>query len=125
MQNKHLKLWLIGSLVTLMIVGAAASFVAQGKNFYKGLEKLTPAQTKAPKFNRNVQTSVLTQDKTDFEELNKKRLGKTVVTQTSPAAPVAPATTNTPQKQISSPCEINEIPIIKNSSVAGCAQKSS
>lgn len=124
MKNTHKKIWILLSVAALMVSSGAASFAAQKRTFYKGLEPLKGSFAKA---------SVL-----DAPATNKTETAE------QPAQPVAPAVLQTPPETLAaqppprpesiplsqpvsatepvpSPCGEGQIPTIKNSQITGCS----
>lgn len=107
MQNKHTKKWLIGMVVALMIVGAAASLYSQKQKFYKGIETLNIE--KALKNAKQAQASILT------AEPEQRDFSKIIQENSARINGVAPAITSE-----KSPCSNGEITVWQYGKFAGC-----
>lgn len=110
MQNKKIKIWIIGSVVTLMLIAAVASYAANAKTFYKGVEPL--AETSAQNFQASV---LLPTFETQKKEFQKQKTTTTYFFNTNTNSAVAAA----PQKL---QCAANETPVIKGSEIIDCAK---
>ncbi|MEK7524422.1 MAG: hypothetical protein AAB588_05340 [Patescibacteria group bacterium] len=127
MQNKNLKNWILGSVMTLMIVGGTASYAAQSQKLFLGLEPLDVSQAQA---------SVLTADE---EPLTQPQQSETAFESAEVEVVAAPELIPTEEyfaEQVqenfiaeaqtptvvtpSAPCPEGMIPIIQNTKVMGC-----
>lgn len=121
MRYKHIKTWLFVFVGTLAVASGAASFFAQQKTLYNGLEPLKQLK------GNFAQTSVLSAQPTTIPQAAAQAAAPEI--QTPPAEiPAESQQTAEPQqtpaliKPVSSPCGADEKPVIKNSQISGCTK---
>lgn len=115
MQNKNIKKWLLGSIVTLMTIGAVASYAANAETFYKGVEPLKDAQNASSA--ANFQASVLLPAFETPKKVSKQY--KTTTTYFFNTNANFPAAAAVLQKL---KCTADETPVIKGSEVIDCTK---
>ncbi len=118
MKDKNIKTWLFIFVGTLAVSSGAASFFAQQKTLYKGLEPLQWNFTKASALTADeIQPAQLAQP-ASFSQTEIKKSEE-------PFQKQIEAVEETPAKlslePVASPCGSDEKPVIKNSQIAGCA----
>lgn len=116
MRDKHIKTWLFVFVGTLMVASSAASFFAQQKTLYKGLEPLGKNFAQASVFTaadeiQPAQPAFFPQ--TETKKSDEPSPKQTAAGEETPAEPFF--------EPVASPCGASEKPIIKNSQITGCS----
>lgn len=136
MNDKKIKLWLSLFIVSLALVGAAASYFAQKKVLYRGSEAQNDLYTsflnaELPEFGAQISNAFAPQTNNAQAPLTNEEL-KSIIgssfknaavnqqVSSSPMRKDAEANATAPLSPVSSICEENQAPIIKDSKIIAC-----
>lgn len=109
MNDRQIKIWLSVFVFTLMAVGGGASYFAQGRTFFKGLEPLREQESG----NREqLYASVLNAEAESLEQTPEEEDMQEAAVEEKPEPKTQP---------VSSPCGSGEKPKIKNGEITGCS----
>lgn len=116
MEDKHIKIWFLIIFVTVMNVGAAASYLGASGKLYKGSEEV-----KSQMFQASVLNSEAPEERTlpklrdsqnDEEDMAKKN--------EAVKESIQRIFDRAKKQEVKSPCETNEMPVLKAGKITGC-----